>query len=377
MKTLKSVSYIWAIVSLFSCQLNSQQVNIQVFAPNLADTTTVYISGDIDLLGSWQPDKTPMTFKGNHLWEKTFITKPGASIEYKFTLGSWQKEGLDKQGNPFPNFSINTATTKVKTDTIYQFGQHLNKIVGQITGQIQYFKDQHADGLLNRDVIVWLPPDYDKDLSKKYAVLYMHDGQNLFDPKTSSFGTDWQVDETCDSLIKMGKIPPVIVVGINNTADRSLDYSPGTKGTAYMNFIIHKLKPMIDSTYRTLPDRKHTFVGGSSMGGLISMMLVWEHPEVFYGAICMSPAFQYQDFDYVPKITSDKATKKDVKIYLDMGTIGLETQLQPGVNAMIQALKAKNYLENKDYFYVKEEQARHAEADWARRLPKALIFLLN
>lgn len=377
MKTIKTISLLFANLLLFSCQTQSNLVKIQVVSPNLADTTQVYISGDIEALGMWQPDKVPMTFIKNHLWEKTFIPKPGASIEYKFTLGSWQKEGLDNDGNPFPNFSINTATTKVKTDTIYQWGQHLNKIVGQITGQVQYLKNLHVDGLLDRDVIIWLPPGYDKDRTKKYAVLYMHDGQNLIDPKTSSFGTDWQVDESCDSLIKMGKIPPVIVVGINNTADRSLDYSPGTKGTAYMNFIINKLKPMIDSTYRTLPDQKHTFVGGSSMGGLISMMLVWEHPEVFYGAICMSPAFQYPNFDYVPKITSDKAFKKDIKIYLDIGTVGLETQLEPGVDAMVKALNAKGYLKNKDYFYVKEENARHAEADWARRLPNALIFLLN
>lgn len=360
-----------------ACQTNLNLIKIRVYTPNPADTNQVYISGNIETLGMWQPNKIAMTFKRNHLWEKTFITKPGASVEYKFTLGSWQKEGLDKDGNTLSNFSINTATTRVKTDTIYQFGQALNKIVGQITGQVQYFKDQHADGLLDRDVIVWLPPDYDKDLTKKYAVLYMHDGQNLFDPKTSSFGTDWQVDESCDSLIKMGKIPPVIVVGINNTADRNLEYSPGSKGTAYMNFIIYQLKPMIDSTYRTLTDRKHTFVGGSSMGGLISMMLVWEHPKVFYGAICMSPAFQYQDFDYIPKITSDKTSKKNIKIYFDIGTVGLETQLQPGLDAMVKALNSKDYLKNKDYFYVKEENAKHTEADWARRLPKALIFLLN
>jgi len=222
-----------------------------------------------------------------------------------------------------------------------------------------------------------LPTDYDKNQTESYPVLYMHDGQNIIDPKTSSFGVDWQVDETCDSLIKMGKIPPVIIVGISNTADRSLDYSPGTKGNAYMNFIINTLKPFIDNTYRTKPDRLHTFVGGSSMGGLISMMLVWEHSDVFFGAICMSPAFQYQDFDYVPKITSDNAPKKELKIYLDIGTVGLETQLEPGVDAMIKAINAKGYLKNKDYFYVKEKDARHAEADWARRLPNALIFLLN
>jgi len=378
MNSFKTVSFILMIGLIISCQSTSKLVKIQVFTPYLNDTTsTVYISGDIDALGAWNANKTPMSFVRKHLWRKSFKPKTNASIEYKFTLGSWQKEGLDKQGRPFANFSINTATTRIKTDTIYQWGQAQNTIVGQITGQVVYHKQMQGEGLLARDVIVWLPPDYDKNTDKKYPVLYMHDGQNLIDPKTSSFGVDWQADETGDSLIRIGKIPPVIIVGINNTADRSLDYSPGTKGEAYMNFIINKLKPFIDATYRTKPDRLHTFVGGSSMGGLISMMLVWEHSDIFSGALCMSPAFQYQNFDYVPKITSDKAPKKDLKIYLDIGTVGLETQLEPGVIAMVNALNAKGYLPNKDYFYVKETQARHAEADWARRLPNALIFLLN
>ncbi len=367
------------IVFLFfiSCNSDSNKVYIKLFAPNLADTTKVYITGDIDQFGRWQPDKTPMKNQGHHLWKIAFIPKLNASIEYKFTLGSWEKEGLTKDNNPLPNFAINTQDTKNKTDTVYNWGHHVNKIKGQITGTVKYHKQMKGDGLLKRDVIVWLPPNYDKDTSKRYAVLYMHDGQNIIDPKTSSFGVDWQVDESCDSLIKLGKIPPIIIVGMNSTTDRSLDYAPGTKGTAYMNFIIDKVKPMIDSIYRTNPDRRHTFVGGSSMGGLISMMLVWEHSDIFSATICMSPAFQYKNFDYIHKITSYNGPKKDIKIYLDLGTVGLETQLEPGVNAMVKALKTQGYLKNKDYFYLKENKARHFEADWARRFPKALTFILN
>jgi len=377
MKSLKFIIAFIIFALILSCNTKSNSVKISLFAPNLSDTTPVFISGDIETLGSWQPDKTLMTFVGNHIWIKEFVPQANASIEYKFTLGSWQKEGLDNNGNPFPNFSINTAKTSSKTDTIYKWGEAINKVVGQITGNVKYHKQMHGDGILDRDIIVWLPPDYEKNTSEKYGVLYMHDGQNIIDPKTSSFGIDWQVDESCDSLIKVGKIPPVIVVGMSSSADRGLDYSPGVKGTAYMNFIIHKVKPLIDATYRTKSDRKNTFVGGSSMGGLISMMLVWEHSEIFSGAICMSPAFQYKNFDYVPKILSDKEQKKDIKIYLDMGTVGLETQLEPGVNAMINALNAKNYINTKDYFYIKEQNARHFEAAWARRFPKAMIFLLN
>lgn len=313
MKRLFNIRIAIIFLFLLSCKSDTDKVYINLFAPNILETTKVYITGDIDAFGRWQPDKTIMKNKGHHLWQIAFTPKPNASVEYKFTLGSWQKEGLNKGNNPLPNFSINTQNTKNKTDTVYNWGHRKNEIKGQITGTVKYHKQMKGEGLLDRDVIVWLPPNYDKETSKKYAVLYMHDGQNIIDPKTSSFGVDWQVDESCGSLIKLGKIPPVIVVGMNSTADRSLDYSLGTKGTAYMNFIVDKVKPMIDSTYSTNPDRKHTFVGGSSMGGLISMMLVWEHAEVFSGAICMSPAFQYKNFDYIPKITNYKGKKKMLK----------------------------------------------------------------
>jgi len=97
--------------------MNNVQINL--LAPNLSDTTKVYITGDINQFGSWQPNKTQMKNSGNHLWQITFTPKPNASIEYKFTLGSWQKEGLTKNNKPLPNFAINTQTTKIKTDTVY------------------------------------------------------------------------------------------------------------------------------------------------------------------------------------------------------------------------------------------------------------------
>jgi enterochelin esterase-like enzyme len=122
----------------------------------------------------------------------------------------------------------------------------------------------------------------------------MHDGQNIFGPVTSSFGTDWSVDETADDLIKKKSIEPVIVVGIYNTSDRLKEYTPGEKGTAYMDFVVKTVKPLIDSTYRTKPDRKNTIVGGSSAGGIMSFMLVWEHADVFSKAFGMSPAFRLE-----------------------------------------------------------------------------------
>jgi enterochelin esterase-like enzyme len=167
-----------------------------------------------------------------------------------------------------------------------------DSIRGQITGTLRYQRALKGAGIKDRDLVVWLPPDYEADQTRRYPVIYMHDGQNILDSVTSSFGTDWSVDETADDLIRKKSIEPVIVVGIYNTSDRMKEYTPGDKGTAYMDFVVKTVKPLIDSTYRTKADRKNTIVGGSSASGIMSFMLVWEHADVFSKAICMSPAFK-------------------------------------------------------------------------------------
>jgi predicted alpha/beta superfamily hydrolase len=234
-------------------------------------------------------------------------------------------------------------------------------------------------GIHDRDLVVWLPPNYEADVTRRYPVVYMHDGQNIFDPATSAFGTDWSVDETVDELIKKKSIEPVIVVGIYNTKDRMKEYTPGDTDTAYMNFVVQTVKPFIDSTYRTRPDRNNTIVGGSSAGGLISFMLVWEHPDIFSKAICMSPAFRNPvalgGWNYV-KVVQHSNGKKNGFFYLDNGGIGLESQLQPGIDEMLTALKAKGYKEGNDFVFVRDPMAKHSETDWAKRFPQALVTVM-
>src|SRR5690606_28646700 len=148
------------------------------------------------------------------------------------------------------------------------------------TGTVVYHRNLTADSLKPRDLIVWLPPGYEKT-SKRYPVLYMHDGQNVFDPATSSCGGDWRIDEIADSLIRSKQMDPAIIVGIYNCSDRMEEYVPGAKGRAYMDFVANTVKPLIDQYYRTRPGAKHTLTGGSSAGGILAFMLAWEYPHVF------------------------------------------------------------------------------------------------
>src|ERR1044071_4206112 len=129
-------------------------------------------------------------------------------------------------------------------------------VEGQVTWTGKYDRRMHrveGEGIRPREVFVWWPPSYEKAAGKRYPVLYVHDGQNAFDPATSFLGADWQIDEVADRLIRERKLQEILVVGVWNTEDRREEYSDTAKGRAYMRFIVGKLKPFIDREYRTQP----------------------------------------------------------------------------------------------------------------------------
>lgn len=353
-------------------------------SPDLPDDSSVYITGGVEQLGNWNPGKVKMDSQGNHIWSKEIVLTRPMSIEYKYTLGSWEREGADATGSPLSNLAANISQDTTIRDNIlfWTKGDRKRVIQGGITGTVKYHRAMKGAGLKERDVIVWLPPNYEADKKERYPVIYMHDGQNVFDPATSSFGVDWGIDETVDRLIKSRTIAPTIVVGIYNTSDRMTEYTPGEKGTAYMKFVVHTVKPFIDSSYRTKTGREHTIVGGSSAGGIISFMLAWEYPHVFSKALCFSPAFKSlrslsSSWDYVNVVQTSKEKRKNVFFYLDNGGVGLESQLQPGIDDMLAALKAKGYREGQDFVFIRDQNARHSEADWAKRFPHALTLALE
>jgi Putative esterase/Starch binding domain len=197
-------------------------------SPDLPADTSVYITGSLEQLGPWNPGKVKMDSKGNHTWTKEIVINRPLSIEYKYTLGSWEREGADASLSPLSNFVTNVSKDKTVKDTVLFWTKTGRQRVnhGQITGTVRYHRALKGAGIKERDLVVWLPPDYEADKSRRYPVIYMHDGQNIFEPVTSSFGTDWSIDETADDLIKKKSIEPVIVVGIYNTSDRMKEYTP-------------------------------------------------------------------------------------------------------------------------------------------------------
>lgn len=242
-----------------------------------------------------------------------------------------------------------------------------------VSGTLLTWADFFSPQLDNtRDIHVYLPPSYSDEI-RRFPVLYMQDGQNLFDSGTSYAGNEWRVDETMEMLADEGI--EAIVVGLNHTYDQRIsEYNPYPhqwqgRGGAYLQFLTETVKPLIDSDFHTLPDREHTGIMGSSMGGLISLYAFFYTSETFGFAGVMSPALWvgggaiYQDIERAPFAPG--------KIYLDNGT------RESSARSMNQVLLRKGYRAGIDLRYVVEQDAEHTETAWARRLPDALRFLLK
>lgn len=348
-----------------------------VIVPKIMPEGGVYISGSHPKTGSWQADGLPLEKQADGSWKKTVELADGESVEYKITRGSWEKEALDEDGTIRRNSTLTVkGNTLIRIDVPKWKDEVViakRKVEGQVTGKIVFHKALSGPGILPRDVQVFIPSSYETEKKKKYPVLYMHDGQQIFDPATSTHGIDWQIDETVTRLTGEKKMKEIIVVGINNTDNRYQEYSDGNTGKAYQDFIIKILKPFIDKTYRTLPERENTGVMGSSMGGIASFLLAWHHPNIFSMAGCFSPAF-WLDWD---KLKKNSWQELPVRIYIDNGGIGLEKILQPGCDLMLEVLQEKGFKLGKDLLWYQDINAGHSEEEWAKRAWMPLLYMFG
>lgn len=360
-------------------QAQDREVVIKVVAPaSTPREAQLFIAGNHPLLGEWDPGSIRLAKENETVWSFRGRFREGSLVEFKITRGTWNTEALCQPGQIPPN-----TTLAVRNDTILTlhpigWKDSAYELQVGITGTVRYHRGLSASELPNsRDAIVWLPPSYEKDSLKRYPVLYMHDGQNVFDPSTSFGGFDWRVDEVADSLIKENRIAEIIVVAITNTKDRILEYSDTKLGRAYAAFVIHTLKPMIDSVYRTKAEREDTGVMGSSMGGLISFLFAWWYPEVFSKAACLSSAFLIDSNKVLEDVRAYAGLKKNIRVYLDVGSLGVDVQLKPGYDEMLRLLRQKECAAGKDLEYFYDEGADHNERAWARRVWRPLVFMFG
>ncbi len=272
--------------------------------------------------------------------------------------------------------------------------------------------------LLPRPVAVWLPPRYDRERSRRHRVLYMHDGQNLFDSGAASGGVPWGVDEALAALIALGDVAPTIVVAVGNTAQRWYEYAPEAAlhalpadvraaadaefplagadlaADAYVRFLTDELKPQIDQRFRTSTARADTVVMGSSMGSLASLYALCRRPDVFGSAGCLSthwPVTRIAGVHDNPAAPPMIALSAAVlgwfdanlpragahRFYFDHGTQGLDRLYAPYQSRMDAIGAGKGYVAGKDWLSKAVAGADHNEAAWNARLPVALRFLLR
>lgn len=232
------------------------------------------------------------------------------------------------------------------------------------------------------DFIVYVPPMYAAEQERRFPVLYLNDGQNLFDPETSFIkGNYWRVGETADALIESGEIEPLIVVGIYNTGEKRIgEYTPvrdrrlgGGHADDYGRMVVDELKTFIDRTYRTLGDANNTGLGGSSLGGLVTMYLGLRYPRVFSKLSVMSPSVWWHS-RAILKMVADLPYKPDQKIWLDIGTSESKRAL-PDARALKMALVRKGWHIGRDLAYVEVQGGQHTESAWAERVGPMLKFL--
>jgi predicted alpha/beta superfamily hydrolase len=225
----------------------------------------------------------------------------------------------------------------------------------------RYFKEPHNYRL-------WLPPGYAENTLKRYPVLYMHDGNNLFLPEEAFLGETWQVERTIELMDSLRSMREIIIVGIW-PIDRMESYTkPGYQ--KYGKFLVEELKPFIDQQYRTLPEPQNCAVMGSSLGGVVSFYLAWEYPEVYGLAACMSSTFGYKD-DLRKRVTAEP--KRNVKFYLDSGVPGDNYEV---TKDMAELLRRQGYKHGEEMLYFSFPADLHNEKFWALRshLPYQFFF---
>lgn len=279
-------------------------------------------------------------------------------------------------------------------------------------GKLVHLADFKSKFVSDRNIDVWLPDDYSN--TKKYAVIYMHDGQTLFDPSMSWLNKEWGVDEMMAKLLKENRIKDSIVVAIANSGTgRVDDYFPqkayeslsrkykkelrkhldkneytrpmmqDVHSDHYLKFIVEELKPYIDNNFSTLSDQPNTFIMGSSYGGLISMYAISEYPEIFGGAACLSTHWigTFEDNPVIAKAFIDYFNENapspiNHKIYFDYGSETLDQFYKPYQLQIDEIMKIKGY-DNTNWTTLKFVGEKHSEEAWKKRLDIPLLFLVG
>lgn len=347
----------------------------------------IWISGNDQALGRWNGAGVKLAPTVDGRYAATLPFQPGTLLEYKVTRGGWATVEKGGTGGELQNRRLITGSRSERAVSIVRsWADFLPPRQPTLTGTIHYLRDVSSQfSIRPRDIIIYLPPGYDDDPTRRYPVLYMNDGQNVMD-ETTSFVGEWNADETAHNRILAGRVEPLIIVGVYNTADRIPEYSQvvdpnypelgGGKSPDYARFLVEELKPRIDSTYRTKPEPESTGIAGSSLGGLASLYIALTYPDVFRRVGAVSPSIYWGNRDILSRYDALSA-KLPLKIWLDMGTEESTRSVDPiaDTRAMRDRLVAKGWVVGEDLRYLEVQGGRHNEQYWSARFGDILEYL--
>ena len=373
-----------ALVAGLALSAAASPVTLRVAVPSATPPADlVYVAGDFQGWNAGNP-AFALARQPDGRWAITLDLTAGAPIQFKFTRGSWDNVEKGVNGEEIANRALTP-----QSGATYDFTVATWRDLGTLTGHVESFT--FAPFLGGRRCWVYLPAGYDTSLAR-YPVLYMHDGQNLFDVRTS-FAGEWHVDETCEALIAAGEIEPLIVVGIENGPARCSEYTPwsyagqpcaGGGGDAYLAAIRDVLIPQVDARYRTLAGRNHRYLCGSSLGGLISAYAGYAYDDVFSRVAAVSPSYWWDNL-HVVAYAQARGRPNLTRFYQDMGTLeaGSTTDANAnGIDDYIESLRAmrdvalsQGFVQGVDFMSVEAAGHTHSETYWAQRFPNLLRFL--
>ncbi|MGE0710068.1 MAG: alpha/beta hydrolase-fold protein [Planctomycetota bacterium] len=343
-----------------------------------AQATSVHLAGEFN---DWSQTASPLERGPDGVWRITVRLRPGV-YRYKFVAG---ERWVSDPHNPLrePGGHRNSVLV-VGCVPVPDLGREAEPRPRE--GRPGAFQRVEAavlpappGGLEPRPLYVYLPPSYEREPARRYPVLYLHDGQNVWSDPDGCFGHGgWYLDTTCERLWREGALPELILVGVPNSPARMREYAPDLaepRAAPYLRYLVEVVKPFVDGRYRTRPERAHTAIMGSSLGGLISFVGALSYPEVFGQAACLSSSFWFEDaggrdaFELLAR-----TGRPEVRLYVDSGTAGPSQDGAPGTRKMAEALRAAGW-EGPAFEHFEAEGATHDEGAWRARAERPLRFL--
>ncbi|OGK12208.1 MAG: hypothetical protein A2W80_16510 [Candidatus Riflebacteria bacterium GWC2_50_8] len=343
----------------------------------LPDDDSLFITGSMPDLGEWDPAGRKLEPRNDGTYALELAAPGGSIVECKITRGSWKTQGIyNPDVVPPDNLVIKVNKNEdIQVNIVGWLDQRdieSDPVQGRLVNSVEF---PCKDLKYRRSVQVWLPDSYQAS-GEPCAVIYMHDGQNLFEPAKAFAGVDWKVDETVTRLISSGELRQCIVVGIPNSADRMKELNLFTKeGKAYAEFIVNEVKPWVEANFNVSKLAQDNALIGSSMGGLISFQMLYAYEKSFALAAGLSSAFQKTSGMIFNQISHNSFKPVDARLYLDAGEF--EPPIARSYFDMMKLLKEHGFIEGHNLMGYYEEQATHCEARWAGRLHLPLKFLLG